>query len=256
MTVRQPDVVSGSDFLSNIGFNNVLGYSRAVALGNNPDIDTGAHEDVWSVGGLYPWMAAATALEVVSSSANDAVAGTGARTVLVVGLDANFNPVSQTVTLNGLTPVALPTPLLRVNSAVIMSAGSGEVNAGNIDVRRVAGGTVQCRLPAGYGISRQSIYTVPAGSTLQVLALVLGINRPTAARDCTVAVMMRNAVTGMFRMPLELSVSGGPPYPHHGNPGIIVGEKTDFSLRCTYTSSDNLDLTAGWLGIQKLNSAS
>lgn len=69
------------EFKRAIGFGQVPGYRRITALGNNPDVDTGIHEDIWTGGGLYPWMTAATSLEIVSDSANDTAAGTGARTV-------------------------------------------------------------------------------------------------------------------------------------------------------------------------------
>lgn len=82
------------DFLIAVGLGQVPGYRRITALGNNPDVDTAGPEDVWSGGGLYPWMTTATALEIVSDSASDTSAGTGARTVLVNGLDANFVEVA------------------------------------------------------------------------------------------------------------------------------------------------------------------
>lgn len=69
-------------WLQAIGFAQVPGYRRITALGNNPDVDSAAvPEDIWSGGGAYPWMTGATSLEIVSSSANDTAAGTGARTV-------------------------------------------------------------------------------------------------------------------------------------------------------------------------------
>lgn len=242
-----------AEFLIAVGLGQVPGYRRVVGLGNNPDVDTTAAEDVWPVGGIYSWPSAAVAMEVVSSSAADAAAGTGARTLRVDGLDANYDEISQTVTLNGVTPVALPTPLLRVNSALIFSAGSGEVNAGTIDVRRVSGGTIQSQVQIGYGISRQAIYTVPAGHTLVVLSQLFCVNRQTGVgRFATFALMFRSSA-GFYRLPLELSIGDEPPYRHDGIPGITVTEKTDFSIRCTTVSSDNTDVTAAFLAVLKQN---
>lgn len=82
------------NFLQAIGFSQVPGYRRVTALGNNPDVDTGAAEEIWTAGGIYPFMTAATSLEIVSSSAADDSAGTGARTVLVNGLDAAYAEVA------------------------------------------------------------------------------------------------------------------------------------------------------------------
>jgi hypothetical protein len=234
----------------NIGWGNIPGYRRVTALGNNPDIDT-APADVWTGLGTYPWMTGATALEIVSSSVNDAAAGTGARTVLINGLDINYVEVAQVVTLNGTTAVAISTSLFRIQSALIMSAGSGKVNAGILTIRDAGAGTTRAIIPLGYGITRQSQFTVPAGYTLQIISHVFSINRPSAARDVAVATFVQSP-NGFYRMPLELSVDGQP-YRHDGIPGIMVPEKTDYGIRCTYTSATNTELTAAWLGIMKLN---
>lgn len=243
------------EFYDSVGLGLVSGASRVAALGNNPDVDTAAVEDVWSGGGTYPWMTGATSLEIVSDSANDSAAGTGARTVLVNGLDANYATVAQTVTLDGLTPVALPTQLFRINSALIMSAGSGKVNAGTLTVRNAGGGTTRAVIPVGYGITRQAVYTVPAGKTLAINSQMFCINRTGGvSRYATFANFIQPS-TGFYRMPLELSLSERAPYRHDGLPSIIIGEKTDYAFRCTSVSNDNTDVTAAFLGVLIDNTA-
>lgn len=138
-------------------------------FGRNPEVDSGATADVWDFGGtgntlLYPWPSAAAATTVVSDDTNDTAAGTGARTVEVQGLDANYVQVTQTATLDGTTPVALTTNLLRVFRAKVLTAGSGETNAGNIDVKHTT--TVLARVTAGYGQTLMALYTVPADRDL------------------------------------------------------------------------------------------
>lgn len=157
------------------------------------------------------------------------------------------------MTLNGTTPVAIPTSLFRVNSALIMSAGSGKVNAGDITIRDAGGGTTRAIIPTGFGITRQAVFTVPAGFSLSIHSQVFSINRSTGvARFVTVANYIQSP-NGFYRLPLELSVGDPLPYRHDGIPGIILPEKTDYALRCTATSSDNTDLTAGFLGVLKSN---
>jgi hypothetical protein len=241
------------DFLLDVGFRGVpTGYRRVTALGNNPDIDTGTFpEDVWTGGGLYPWMSGSTSLEVVSDSANDTAAGTGARTVSVAGLNDGYDEVSQTITLNGLTAVAIPKTLRRINQITVITAGSGQTNAGAITVRDASAGATRGIIQAGYGVSRQSQYTVPAGYTMQVTSMVFSINRPSASLDATIAIFIQSSA-GVYRLPLEISVDGNT-YRHDGIPGIPVSEKTDFGFRCTYASGNNIDLTAGFLAILKKN---
>jgi hypothetical protein len=108
-----------------------------------------------------------TALEVVSSSADDAAAGTGARTVKVEGVDASHVPFSETITMNGVTPVPLVnTSVIAINRTTVLTAGSGLANAGTIDVRAVSGGLIKSRiqiLAEARNISQDFIYTIPAG---------------------------------------------------------------------------------------------
>jgi len=235
-----------------VGFGIIGNARRVTALGANPDIDTGAAEDMWSVGGLYQWMAAPTSIEVFSSNANDTAAGTGARSIIINALDANYNEVAQTITLNGGT-VAVPSQVLRINSALIASAGSGKINAGDIVIRDAGAGTTRAVIPAGYGITRQSQFTVPAGWTLQVISILLCFNRVAASsRFGTFATFFQSSA-GFYRMPLEITISDDSPYRHDGIPGITVTEKTDFGMRCTFVSNDNSDATAAWLGIMRKN---
>lgn len=127
--------------------------------GYNADVDIGT-EDIWTGGGAYPFPAAAAATTIVSSSANDTAAGTGARTCRVVGLDANFKLVSEVVTLNGTTPVALVGVFFRILHAYVLTAGSGTTNAGAVDVKHTA--TVIATIVASQGRTQMAIFCAPA----------------------------------------------------------------------------------------------
>jgi hypothetical protein len=242
------------DYLLDLGFNLRPGFRRIIALGNNPSIDTATvPEDVWTGGGLYPWMPALTSLEAVSSSTSDTAAGTGARTVLVVGLNDLYVEISELVTLNGVTAVPLLTQFFRINGVFTMSAGSVEENIGDVTIRDAGAGTVRAIMPATKGILRQSIYTVPAGHSLQVTDHVFCINRSGGTtRFATISTFQRSPL-GVRRQPLEISLNEQIPYLQHAHPGIPYPEKTDISLRCTNVTSNATDLTAGWLGLLKQN---
>ena len=263
LPVSNVDPVSGlitsmiRDYLIEVGFlgntGAYVGHRRVSILGNNPDVDTGTlPEDVWSGGGLYPWMTASTALEIVSSSAADAAAGTGARTVTINGLSAAWAEVSQTITLNGTTAVAIPTSLYRINSANIASAGTGKVNAGDLTIRDAGGGTTRGIIPTGYGTTRQSAFTVPAGYTLQILAQSFGLNRAAASVHATVQLISQSSL-GFYRIPFEVGVTDVVPYYHDGTPGVPVPEKTDLLYRCAYVSGNNTDVSTSILGVMRLN---
>jgi hypothetical protein len=144
-------------------------------FGNNTTVGDSL-ETIWAEGGLYSYLTAATVLKVSSSSTDDTSAGTGARTVQLYGLDADYNEINELVTLNGQTVVNTTQSFLRINRIIVRSAGSGGSNAGVI----YAGtGTVTTGVPAnvyasvngviGANQSLMSLWTVPAGYTAYML---------------------------------------------------------------------------------------
>ena len=147
----------------------IQGHSTVIVFGYNPDVDT-SEETVWPDGGTIPHPTSASVLKISSSSADDASAGTGARTVYIEGLDGNYAVVSETVTLNGQTAVNTTNSYLYVNSFYVVTVGSGGANAGNINAGT---GTVTSGVPAvlydiiatGYNNRTTGHYCVPAGYT-------------------------------------------------------------------------------------------
>lgn len=142
----------------------VAGHDTLFKFGFNPDIN-GNEETIWAHGGNYPWPDAAFTAYVVSDDAADTNGGTGANTVQVEGLDADYNQKSVSVTLNGTTPVAISGTWIRVFRAFVTLAGTGGTSAGTIYVQNVDGSVVYANL--GLGNQTQiAAYTVPSGYTL------------------------------------------------------------------------------------------
>jgi hypothetical protein len=81
--------------------------------------------------GIAPF-AVPLAVQISSSSTADTLAGTGARTALVVGLDANFNKQVETINLNGQNAAIGTKIFSRVFSIDVLTCGTSGVNAGNI----------------------------------------------------------------------------------------------------------------------------
>ena len=131
-------------FYLQVARNQISFHKSNFKFGFNPDVDDSL-ETVWAQGGLYSYLASASVLKVSSSSTSDTSAGTGARTVELFGLDANYDEISETITLNGQTAVNTTNEFLRINRMVVKSAGTGGQNAGVI----YAGtGTVTTGVPA------------------------------------------------------------------------------------------------------------
>lgn len=168
--------VSAMPYLFDIAEGNVTGHTAYAKLGYNGDVGA-TEEDIITQGGVYPWIAAGAgiALEVVSSSANDTIAGSGVQKVKIGFLDADYAAKTETLDMNGVTPVPLvDTTILRVNSIRATQVGGGGVAAGNITCRLVgAPATVYRQIVLGYTRGRGLTYTVPLGKTLYITSMSL-----------------------------------------------------------------------------------
>lgn len=147
----------------------IQGHRNVTVFGFNPDVDQ-TQVSVWPLQSLITFPATALQMTVSSTSASDTSAGTGARTIVVEGLDANYNEITETVTMNGQTAVTMTNALLRVNYAYVATAGSGNSAAGDI---YIGTGTVTAGVPAtvydvikfDYNVTTTGSYTIPAGYT-------------------------------------------------------------------------------------------
>lgn len=152
------------DFRTDVALGLIPGLANVpFIVGMSPAVINTAFEDIWDNAGLFSWPTSAESWEIVSDDANDTSAGTGARTVLVQSLDASYVRQSQVVTLNGTTPVALTGTHIRTEKTTVITAGSSEVNAGNLTLRIVSAGLTRQLVLPGNSISFSSFYTVPAG---------------------------------------------------------------------------------------------
>ncbi|MGB0897531.1 MAG: hypothetical protein ACPGRW_09445 [Flavobacteriaceae bacterium] len=157
------------EFYLDVATGNIAGVSNVSKFGYNPSVGTTTYESIWEGSNVYPWQTVADQLEVLSSSANDTSAGTGARTVELEGLDSSWNILTETVTMNGTTAVTTTGSFLRIFRARVVTAGSGLINAGDITIRDQDTSTTRALITNSAGKSMgqtlMAVYTVPAGKT-------------------------------------------------------------------------------------------
>lgn len=137
-----------------------------------------------------PSVAPSTGLQmsIVSTSAQDGVGGTGVRTISVHYLDAGLIERTETVTLNGTTPVLTAATDIRwVGEIHLLNFGSGKAFAGDIAVTNA--GTRYKFISAGGRTTRSSAYRVPAGKRLIVHTLFAGSTSGSSAARVTVDVV-------------------------------------------------------------------
>jgi len=153
------------------GFYGNKGLQSVHKFGRNSLINTGSTpEDIWEVGGTNPTPVIESQITVVSSSASDTSAGTGARTIFVEGVDGNGLVVSETATLNGLTNVILANNYMFINRVKVVTAGSTGSNVGQITFTHSDG--VIASVEATRNQTLQAIYFVPSNYKVSFLAAV------------------------------------------------------------------------------------
>ncbi len=200
------------DFALQVARGQIPGHSAISVFGYNPDVDT-AEESIWPDGGTVPHPTVASVLKISSSSTDDTSAGTGARTVTIVGLDGSYNQVSESITLNGQTAVNTTNSYLYVNGFYVASTGSGGANAGNINAGT---GVVTAGVPAvlydiiatGYNNRTTAHYCVPAGYTGYLTTGVITTGQATGSTSVT-AFLKQHGQDGIVRVGAVSTLNNG-----------------------------------------------
>jgi hypothetical protein len=176
------------DFAVAIGA--LRGFTGFRKFGMNPSVASGT-EDVWGEGGVLVWPTTAGQVSVVSTSTADdgSPAGTGAHEVTIQGLDADYEEIQETVTLNGTTPVLTTASFLRANRMFIGEVGSSDTNVGII--RASIGGNVQESILAEQGQSAVTHFTVPAGKSFIINYYSVGVGRMAGSSDANIKGQIR-----------------------------------------------------------------
>lgn len=154
---------------------------------------------VWENAAAYVYPTTATTLTVVSTSASDV----SPAAVFLSGLDANFNPISETVVLNGTTGVTTVNSYLRVNALQMVGVAAGQTsNVGVITVKQSANTLAQ--INAAIGKSQSSIYTVPAGYSFYLNWVEVNTSNGYTGSDYfTYRVQAKNNNTGVTVLALQ-----------------------------------------------------
>jgi len=129
----------------------LFGYQSSISTTSIP---------VWENATTYTYPTTASTLTCSSTSVSDVAPAA----FVINGLDANFNPISETVILNGTTGVTTVNSYFRVNSLVMVAVASGQTsNVGTITVKQSS--NILAQINPAIGKSQSTIYTVPAGFT-------------------------------------------------------------------------------------------
>jgi hypothetical protein len=190
--------LTGGKYTNDIGLLATMGLLPGIStldkFGENPDVDTATvPEDIWEGGGEYDYDADGTE-PIVSIASDDA--GDTDKPIIITGLDAEGNQITQTINtnaVNGTTRVALNIALWRVfrleNDEDSTDPNSGGL-AGNLfcytgtgSVPSIGDPEVRAIIQNGNNQTLMALYTVPKGKVGFLFRGEAGISRvnPTAA---------------------------------------------------------------------------
>jgi hypothetical protein len=169
----------------------VPGWRELRKFGMNDAVVSSSTQEMWPLGTARVWpTSAAVAIAASSDAADDGnPVGTGARTIIIEGLDANYEEVSETLTMEGLSNATTTQTFLRINRAYVQYAGSNGINVGNITI--TVGGNPQAYIEANEGQTQQTHYTVPAGHTWIIQDYHIAVGRMSGSTDLHVMGQIR-----------------------------------------------------------------
>jgi hypothetical protein len=127
---------------------------------------------LWENATAYTYPTSALPMTVTSASASD-----NGGTVTIIGLDINYNKISETVVANSTTAPVTTKGFFRINDVIYADTGA---NVGIITISN--GGTTYAKILAGVGRNQASIYTVPAGKCFYLYRIDAFSNDSTASK--------------------------------------------------------------------------
>ena len=161
-------------FYDEVMLGNIPGHSIVQKFGRNQAVSTTVVPI--AIGGVYATPTAAVNLEVISDDADDDASGTGARNVIIQGLNENWNLIEEEVATAGLSASSPTTnTFLRVFRLKVTKSGSyasqtSSSQHGTITVRIASAGATYGQIDEistdfGVGQSQIACYTIPKGFT-------------------------------------------------------------------------------------------
>lgn len=232
--IRSISQLGGSEpFELQVARGQIPGHQFVHRIARVPQMSNNQTGTVWDVNDtLYPWSAWDVAGTVTVSRAD---AGDANKNVIISGLDADYNPVTTTITLTSATGNTSSTVFKRIDT-VRMNGTSA--NIGQINVLK--GATTVARIVAGVGQSLKGTYTVPAGYTVYLTQGVMTIQNTADATG-----------TFYYRVPGDRFLIGhtfevaSSEYVYAFTCPLRLPEKSDIDVRVSVRTNNAL-VTAGY----------
>lgn len=191
---------------------------------------TGQNYTIWNRAANYVFPTVAAKMYLSSDSTLDTT-----QSVLIQGLDANYNQISEVLALNGQAGVLSANTYFRINGMVVVT----DSPVGNL---YFGTGTITAGVPANvYGFISSgdnnmlaAIYTVPAGYTLYITGGSVSSGTSGQNKYATIKFYIQSG--GVKYAGATITQSNGYQYFPY-NPPLAVAEKTDLFDTATTTDA-------------------
>lgn len=205
----------------------VVDVHKIDKFGYNSAVSNTSYETIWDGNNLYTYIETAGTATVTSSNTS---ADNGS-TVEVQGLDANYDQVSETLTVGGSAGTV---EFYRVHRASVITPNTGTANVGTITV------TVDSKSAAiispDQGQTLMCVYTIPRRYTGYLIQLDVG-----SAKDLehTIRIVVRNGLSQSFNVKAFMSSRGGFAEKNFKIP-IEIPEKNDIEVQARASAASKV----------------
>lgn len=184
----------------NISYNNKFGRNAACAAG----------DAIWSISTAFVEPVTASVCNVVSTdNTKDIPGGTGARTILVTGINGSYDEVTETVTLNGTTNVPTVNSYWAISRSYVTTAGTDGTAAGTISITSTAAGTpAMGSLAVGFNQTQSAQYMVPRNYSAYLNLINIGAQNVSANSTLDLG-MFKKDFGGVYRIQADWLITGG-----------------------------------------------
>ena len=247
--------VRPTDFHSEVALGRRQGASTWNKFGYNTDVDSASGDEIIaSWGGTFQFLTSGETIDIVSSSTDDdgSPAGTGVNSIVVYGVDENWDTQTVVYTMNGTTTVTSAESWIGINRVAVYLSGSGMTNAGTIDITATTSGYNMAQMPLGGGVTQQLIYYVPQNHQFlaewlhfDALKISGGSGNPEVTFKGQVYSAVNNTIQEVYRGHLDVQSANN--LPVHPPVPFPIGEKSILYFTAD-TDKDNTSVTGRFSG--------
>ena len=221
----------------------ITGHRAIFRSAYSLNITNGQNYAIWNRTSGYTFPTVASTMTLSSSATGDV-----GQAVLISGLDANYNEISEVIVMNGQTAVTSTKSFFRVNDMlVLVDSPTGSIYFGTGTVTAGVPANVYGFISAGDNAMMAGVYTVPANHVLYIQGG--SVNAALGNNNKYVTVAFSTTVAGVRYQAAKIVSGGGfQHYPY--TPALAVPEKSDLlDLATTTDASTPSAVTVNLSGI-------